>query len=75
MISLILPSASQLTLVGQLQVRAKLSAVEYENEKRRESNSDTKRLNLNRNLDMYNDSITHVTRAISLLHDICGAAA
>ena len=33
MICLILPSASQLTLVGQLQVRAKLSAFEYENKK------------------------------------------
>ena len=31
MICLILPSASQLALVGQLQVRAKLSAFEYEN--------------------------------------------
>ena len=33
MICLILPSASQLTLVGQLQVRVKLSAFEYENKK------------------------------------------
>ena len=33
MICLILPGASQLTLVGQLQVRAKLSALEYENKK------------------------------------------
>ena len=33
MICLILPSACQLTLVGQLQVRAKLSAFDYQNKK------------------------------------------
>ena len=33
MICLILPSASQSALVGQLQVLAKLSAFEYENKK------------------------------------------
>ena len=31
MICLIFPSASQLTLIGQLQASAKLSAFEYEN--------------------------------------------
>ena len=35
MICLIVPSASQLALVGQLQVRAKLSAFEYEKKKKR----------------------------------------
>ena len=33
MICLILPSASQLALLGYLQARAKLSALEYENKK------------------------------------------
>ena len=45
MICLIFPSASQLTLIGELQARPKLSAFEYENKKSLESNNHTKRLN------------------------------
>ena len=52
MIYLMFPSASQLALISLLQVRAKLSAFEYESKERRQSNSHTERLNLNRNPDM-----------------------
>ena len=45
MICLIFPSASQLALIGQLQVRAKLSAFEYGNKASSESSNHTKRLN------------------------------
>ena len=45
MICIIFSSASQLTLIGSLQARAKLSAFEYESKESRESNNHTKRPN------------------------------
>ena len=41
MICLLFPSASQLTLIGLLQARAKLSASEYENKESIDSNNHT----------------------------------